>query len=96
MNNRNLPKPRTQLSEVLYYLLENQYGHSRMFFIQKWILNAPACINVLRRLGVSIGTKKHHLINKFGRNVTYSSYVLTNVEQATEIYLKLIHKKTKK
>lgn len=82
--------PETQDEEVLYILLKNNSGVSRAKFMSEGhILNAPACIERLRKRGIVIETERVNGTNKFGRPVTYGIYKLTNPKYARDYYRSL-------
>lgn len=89
----NLPKPKTQIQEALFLLLEAPpSGLTRKDFMDKaWIMNAPSCIHLLRKRGVEIITTEVKTTNKWNRDVSYSKYSLANHIVARIQYRKLNH-----
>ena len=99
-----LPKPKTQAQEVLYMLIKDARknhisirGLSRKDFMDKaYVMNSPACINALRNLHIIIFRMEISMRNKFGRDITYSKYFISddNLKGAVGAY-ELMVKDTK-
>jgi hypothetical protein len=90
MTTVKLEKPKSQIAEALYTLLNNKSVTRKQFLLKADILNAPESVRQLKNLhGVGIVCKSVPTTNKFGRTVNYGSYSLTNVKSATKAYLKL-------
>lgn len=78
--------PQTQTQEVLYKLIMYRTMTRADFFNECYILNAPARINDLRRLGIDITVEMKEAFNKFGRKCKYGVYTLIDREKAIEKY----------
>ena len=87
---KNLKPPTSQLTEVLYYLLNRQSISVRQMLFESYILNLNARLSDLR-LKYNIGIKmvKTHRKNKFKRPISYGTWRLTDKEHALTIYNKL-------
>ena len=85
-----LKSPLTQLQEVLYELLTNDFISVRQILSDTGILNPKARISELRLdHKLSIETEMVKVLNKYGRKVSFGQWKLTDKETAYELYLKL-------
>ena len=85
-----LKKPTSQTQEVLFELIKNPKGLTRIELMKRsFVLNAPQQILLLRSKGVDIQTEILERVNKFGREIKYGKYILTNTKKAKEIYNQL-------
>lgn len=85
-----LPRPKNQIQEVLHYLITKKYASRRTLMLDINCWNAPEAIRKLRDKGVLIRTETIYGVNRFGREISWGIYSLTNEERAREIYFKLI------
>ena len=84
-------KPTSQLTEVLFYLLKRNSITFKQIHFDCGILNLSARISDLRNEHLlDIPCKKMETINKFGRNISYGSWSLTNKEKGLKVYNKLV------
>ena len=84
-----LANPETQAQEVLYLLIKHDKLSRSDFMNKAMVLNAPANIMALRKIGVEINTLEEKTTNKFGRDVSYGVYELVDSSKAREIYKKM-------
>ena len=85
-----LKKPTSQTQEVLYELINNPKGLTRLELTTYLVvLNVPQVIRKLRLKGVDIFTKTIHTTNKNKRKTKYGKYILTDHKKAKEIYNQL-------
>lgn len=88
-----LLKPKTQLQEVLYMLIESK-EITRKEFVNIGILNHTARLTTLRhKYNLDIPCRKIIVINKFGREVDFGAWRLSNKEHAISVYRQLINQK---
>lgn len=83
-----MKKPINQRAEVLWMLLNNR-DMTTKDFVQIGVMNPTSAMSFLRRDGVGIvcETKKHK--NKFGREIKYGKFNVTNKKEARDIYKNL-------
>lgn len=88
---KNLPKPTSQIQEVLYELIKRLTidRKSMMFYCN--IHNLTARISNLRDKGIEIETIKFTSINKYGREVEFAKYKLKNKKDAIKCYKILLN-----
>ena len=85
-----LKSPLTQLQEVLYELLTNDFISVRQILSETGILNPKARISELRLdHNLSIETEMVKVENKYGRKVSFGQWRLTDKETALLTYKKL-------
>lgn len=85
--------PTTQKEEVLYLLIKNPKGLTRVDLMARaYVLNAPEAIRRLREQGVAIHREDRSKKNKFGRTAIIGKYVLTHPKMAMIQYKKMINK----
>tara|TARA_R110000796_G_scaffold120506_3_gene234668 strand:+ start:4361 stop:4684 length:324 start_codon:yes stop_codon:yes gene_type:complete len=85
--------PKNQRLEVFYLLLNHPEGLSRKDFMDMaYVMNAPNCVSILRRKGVSILTEDIQRVNKFGRPVTYCIYKIVD-RKIAEVQYSALNKK---
>ena len=85
-----LKSPLTQLQEVLYELLTNDFISVRKILSDTGILNPKARISELRLdHNLSIETEMVKVLNKYGRKVSFGQWKLTDKETALTTYKKL-------
>lgn len=89
MSSTDLKKPTSQTLEVLYLLIKYNYLTRADFINQASVLNAPARVHNLRKLGCDIEIQMITTTNKFGREVKYGIYYLNDKSKAIELYNKL-------
>ena len=87
---KNLKSPDSQLTEVLFCLLDRKMITFMQMFLDSGIINLTARISDLRKLNLEIPCTLIKTTNKFGRNITYGSWKLTNKEKGIEIYNELL------
>jgi len=88
-----LPKPKTQVTEVLYMLLTRESINVRQMMFDTGILNLTARISDLRtKYNIDIICQDIKTKNKFERKISYGQWMLSNKEHAKEVYLKIIKK----
>ena len=92
---KRLPKPKSQLQEVLYELIYRFSIDRKTMMLLAEIHNLPARIFDLRKKGVQITTKTSEIQNRYGRTVITSMYLLNNKKNAVEIYKLLQTNQTK-
>jgi len=86
----NLPQPQSQRQEVLYYLLKRFKIDRRQMMLDCSVYNLPDVIMKLRdRHGLPIETKKVQVENKFGREVEFGEYYLTDKKKGRKVYEQL-------
>lgn len=80
--------PINQRAEVLFMLL-NQNDMTTKDFVSIGVMNPTSAMSILRQKGVNIicENKKHK--NKFGREIKYGKFNITNRREAKSIYNKL-------
>ena len=87
----NLPKPKTQVTEVLYMLLTRESINVRQMMFDTGILNLTARISDLRtKYNIDIICQDIKTKNKFERKISYGQWTLSDKEHAKEVYLKII------
>ena len=97
-----LTRPKNQLQEVLYELIENAHrnsflheedkkGVSKLDFVSKiYVMNPADKIMQLRRnYSLAIETQEITKENKHGRKTSYGRYLLRNINRAVEVYKSL-------
>lgn len=85
--------PTTQKEEVLYLLIKNPKGLTRMGLMAlAYVQNAPEAIRRLREQGVAIHREDRSKKNKFGRTAVIGRYVLTHPKMALIQYKKIVNK----
>lgn len=83
----NLPKPKKQISEVLYELITRPSINRKYMFNETGILNVTARIANLRNIwGLDIVCTKIDAINKHGRKIQYGEWSLSHKDEAIIIY----------
>lgn len=93
INDMKLPKPTTQLQEVLYMLIESK-EITRKEFVNIGILNHTARLTTLRhKYNLYIPCRKINAVNKFGREVEFGAWRLANKDHAISVYKQLINQK---
>jgi translation initiation factor IF-3 len=85
LNQFKMKKPINQRAEVLWMLL-NYPDMTTKDFVQIGVMNPTSAMSILRQKGVGIvcETKKHK--NKFGREIKYGKFNVTNKKEAKNIY----------
>lgn len=81
---QTLKQPTSQLTEVLYLLLERD--RTSLDIIWNGVLSPTSKISQLRKKGVIILCNNIDKVNKFGRNIQYGSFQIMNREDAIKIY----------
>lgn len=80
-------KPKSQIEEVLYYLLTRLKIDRRQMMLTCGVLNLPEAIRKLRETyGVKITLNEVYSFNKFGRQIKYGEYSLDNKKDAAATY----------
>lgn len=93
-----LPQPETQVQECLYLMIKNNerkilFMTRKDFMDESYIMNAPACIHILRRKhNVAIKTYTKSGTNKFGRPYELGMYKLENPQVAKQQYINMVMK----
>lgn len=85
-----LPKPKTQLTELLYLLIK-RYKISRLELLRDTgMLNPTARIADLRnKHNLDVSCNSINVANKFGRKVKYGEWYVSDKEKAINLYLKI-------
>lgn len=87
---KKIPQPQSQRQEVLYELIKRINIDRRQMMLSCGVLNLPDQIMHLRnRYGLKINLTKLKTENKFGREVEFGQYTLTEKKEASKIYLKI-------
>lgn len=87
-----LKKPKTQLQEVLYYLLEG-IATTRTHFVNMGVLNPTARMATLRhKYGIIIDAPPIEVTNKHNRKIKFADWKIINRKHAIEVYEKLTEK----
>lgn len=81
-----LPLPKTQVMEVLYYLIHHDKATTRDIQRDCYVLNVTAKISELRKLGVQILCDEVKAKNKFGREITFGTFKILNLADSKNIY----------
>lgn len=84
-----VPKPESQVQEVLYELINRLFIDRKTMMLSSNVLNLTANISVLRSKGLNIKTNNILSTNKYNREVTFARYSLQNKKEAVKIYLQL-------
>lgn len=85
-----LNKPKTQLQEVLYYLIKRRYITRLNMLKECSILSLTSRISDLRiRHNLEVHCVDVHTVNKFGRDITYGQWWVSDIKKAVELYKKL-------
>lgn len=91
MRKKNLPKPTSQIQEVLYELIQRFSIDRRGMMFHCGVYNLTAQISELRLIHrVKIYPEEITRINKYSRKVKYVRYKLKDKNQAIQIYLQMI------
>jgi len=81
-----MKKPKTQLSETLYYLLNRDSINRKQMLFDTGILNLTARISDLRGLNLDINCVKIKTTNKFERKIEYGKWLLADKKKGLQIY----------
>lgn len=91
---KKINKPKSQLQEVLYYLIKRMFVDRRQMMLSVGILNLPELIRRLRHNhGLEIELTPIKTTNKFGRETSYGKYSIKDKIKARNLYNKLQLKK---
>ncbi len=79
-----MKRPIYQKTEVLYSLIQGQ--QTTMDIVKLGVCNPTSAISILRKSGVGIICNNVPHKNKFGKNVSYGRFAITNKKEAIKIY----------
>ena len=83
-------KPKTQIQEVLYCLINSDSIDRRQMLLETGILNVTARIAELRKKhSLYISCDEIDVTNKYGRKVSYGRWSLPNKAAGIEVYEQL-------
>ncbi len=82
----NIRKPKSQVDELIYELLQKTHTTSLTMHLNYFISNVPDVVFRARNKGYAIETKNEERSNKFGRKISIAKWILNDKDNALKMY----------